>query len=156
MVSTVHDVLTSLGLLILRVGAGGYLATHGWGKVQMLTQGNAESFGDPIGLGPTLSLILVTGAEFVCSILVIIGLGTRFAAVPIVFAMGVAAFVAHANDPWTMGEAFTRFQAKEIQTPFGKEPALLFMVAFLTLVFTGPGRFSLDSLILSRWRRPTT
>ena len=156
MVSVVHDMLTSLGLLILRVGAGGYMATHGWGKMQMLIQGNAESFGDPIGLGPTLSLILVTGAEFVCAILVIIGLGTRFAAVPIVFAMGVAAFVAHANDPWTAGAGFARFMAKESAMPVSKEPALLFMVCFLTLVFTGAGRFSLDSLILKRWRRPTT
>ena len=41
----------SIGLLILRIGIGGYLITHGWGKLQMLLAGGADKFGDPIGLG---------------------------------------------------------------------------------------------------------
>jgi uncharacterized membrane protein YphA (DoxX/SURF4 family) len=32
-----------------------------------------------------------------------------------------------------------------------KEPALLFLIPFLALVFTGAGRFSIDGLI---WRQP--
>jgi putative oxidoreductase len=140
MTTQARDVLNSIGLLILRLGVGGYLLTHGWGKLQMVMEGNFDAFADPLGLGKTLSLYLVTGAEFGCSLLVMVGFLTRLAAVPVVIAMGVAAFVAHANDPWTMG-----------QGPMSKEPALLFLIPFLVLVFTGAGRFSIDGLI---WRQP--
>lgn len=136
----------SLGLLLLRLGMGGYMATHGWGKLQMVLAGNFQ-FADPIGLGPTASLILVMLAEFVCALLVMIGLATRLAALPIVFAMGVAAFVAHAKDPWTMAKAFELFRAGETQFPASKEPALLFLVAFLALVLTGAGKYSVDAWI---------
>ncbi len=131
--------LTSLGLLILRLGIGGFMLSHGWGKAQMLINGQADKFGDPIGLGSALSLILMVIAEFVCAILVMIGFATRLAAIPVVIGMAVAAFKVHANDPWTM------------QGGGGsKEPALLFLIPFLALVFTGAGKFSVDGLI---WRR---
>lgn len=134
------ETLRSIGLLILRLGAGGYLMTHGWGKLQMVLAGKF-AFADPIGLGEPASLVLVTMAEFLGSLLVILGLGTRLAALPVVFAMGVAAFVVHGADPWTLGAG-----------PRSKEPALLFLIPFLALAFTGPGRFSLDALIGPRWR----
>lgn len=149
-----QDLTTSIGLLILRLGAGGYMATHGWGKVQLLFAGNFDQIGDPIGLGNVLSLILATTAEFLCSLLVMLGFATRFTAVPVVFAMGVAAFVIHRNDPLTMGRAFEIFMAREskLPPPLSKEPALLFLVPFLALIFTGPGRFSIDAWLWPRWR----
>src|SRR5687767_3778808 len=100
-----QDFTTSIGLLILRLGVGGYMLTHGWGKLQMLLAGKFDEFADPIGLGNQLSLILMVKAEFFCALLVMLGFATRLAAIPIVFGMGVAAFVVHANDPWTMGKA---------------------------------------------------
>jgi putative oxidoreductase len=109
--------------------------------VQMLLGGDAAQFGDPIGLGPHLSLGLVAFAEFGCALLVMVGLATRLAAVPIVVAMGVAAFVAHAKDPWTMGPGPS------------KEPALLFLTWALALGFTGAGTLSLDGLIGARRSR---
>jgi putative oxidoreductase len=148
-----QTVTTSIGLLILRLGAGGYMATHGWGKVQMLYAGDFDKFGDPIGLGNTLSLVLVTGAEFLCAVLVMLGLATRFAAAPVAFTMAVAAFVAHRADPWTAGRAYELFTAGATKFPVSKEPALMFLIPFLALVFTGPGEFSLDRLALARWRR---
>lgn len=146
------DTPTSTGLLILRLGIGGFLATHGWSKVQMVLAGGFDQFGDPIGLGAPASLVLVTFAEFVCAILVAIGLGTRFAAVPPVIAMAVAAFVAHAGDPWTMEGGYVLFTSGASESWASKEPALLFLVPFLALIFTGAGRFSLDHVI-GRGRR---
>lgn len=143
--------VSSIGLLILRLGAGVYLATHGWGKVQMVFAGEFDKMGDPIGLGPTASLILLAGAEFVCALLVALGLGTRLAALPVVFAMGVAAFVAHGSDPWTMGEGARLFLEGKAEFWSSKEPALLYLIPFLALVFTGPGRLSLDAMIRSAW-----
>ncbi len=135
-----QDLTNSIGLLVLRLGFGGYMAMHGWGKLQMVLAGDFDQFGDPIGLGSSTSLVLVMLAEFVCSLLVMIGFATRIAAAPIVFAMAVAALVVHANDPWTMGPGAS------------KEPALLFLAAFLTLIFTGAGKLSVDGLIWPWWR----
>ena len=148
-----NELSTSIGLLILRLGIGGYLITHGWGKLQMLLAGGAEKFGDPIGLGPTLSLALVTMSEFLCAALIIFGLATRLAAFPVVISMAVAAFVVHAKDPWTMGAAANAFLSGASKTWFSKEPALLYLIPFLTLAFTGGGKFSLDGWIAMRRNR---
>ncbi|MTI86369.1 MAG: DoxX family protein [Balneolaceae bacterium] len=116
-----------VSLLILRVAIGGSMLTHGWPKLMKVFSGNL-SFGDPIGLGPEISLVLAAFAEAICSILVIAGLGTRLATIPLVFTMAVAVFVAHADDP------------------FGtKEKAFMFMIVFLFLFFAGGGKYSADS-----------
>ena len=141
------EISASIGLLILRIGIGGYLVTHGWGKLQMLLAGGAEKFGDPIGLGSTLSLALVTASEFLCAVLIILGLATRLAAVPVVITMAVAAFVINARDPWTMEPAANAFFGGASKTWFSKEPALLYLIPFLSLVFTGGGNLSIDRLI---------
>lgn len=118
-----------IGLLILRAGLGGLMLTHGWGKLQKLVAGNV-SFADPIGIGEVPSLILAVFAEFLCALLVILGVKTRWTAIPLVVTMAVAAFVVHAADP------------------FGrKELALLYLVGFLALVFTGGGTLSVDGLL---------
>ncbi len=140
----------SLGLLLLRLGFGGFMASHGWGKFQMVLEGKFDQFGDPIGLGSGLSLVLAAGSEFFCALLVALGLVTRAAAVPVAFTMGVAAFVAHGADPWTMGEGARLFQAGLAKSWSSKEPALLFLIPFAALVFTGAGKFSLDALLARR------
>jgi putative oxidoreductase len=144
--------MTSIGLLTLRLGIGGYLLTHGVGKLHMLLAGDFAKFSDPIGLGPGLSLVLITVAEFLCALLVMLGLFTRFAAVPVVIAMAVAAFVVHGGDPWSMGKAAKAFFSGESKTWSSKEPALLYLIPFLTLIFTGAGAFSMDALI-TWWKR---
>lgn len=122
--------LTDLGLLILRITAGLAMALqHGMGKLQKLLHGDLQ-FADPIGLGVGSSLFLAGMAEFFCAIAVAFGILTRVMSIPVAVTMLVAAFVVHAND------AFER-----------KELAILYLVIFLTFVFTGAGRFSLDSKI---------
>ncbi len=116
-----------LGLLILRLGLGGMLLYHGIQKIQILTM-DTIAFSDPIGLGSTLSLILTLFAEVVCTILVIIGYKTRWAAIPIIIFMLVAAFVVHGNDMFEV-----------------KEKALLYLVGFIALSLTGGGKFSLNN-----------
>jgi putative oxidoreductase len=128
-----NQTFTSLGLLLLRLAAGGMmLVGHGWGK--LINYGAKVSvFPDPLGVGSMMSLSLAVFAEVFCSIAIILGLATRFAAIPLVITMSVAAFIIHADDPWQK-----------------KEFALLYLVPFLTLIFTGAGRFSLDSVIKKR------
>lgn len=148
-----RDWIRSIGLLTLRLGIGGFMLLHGWGKLQMLQAGEFEKFADPIGLGNKLSLVMATLAEVGGSILVILGLGTRLAAIPLAFTMLVAAFVAHGNDPWTMGEGAKLFMTGAAKSWASKEPALLFLIPFLALIFTGPGCISIDALIASWWKR---
>lgn len=133
-----QGILTSIGLLLLRVGVGGYLMTHGFAKLQWLAAGEFDKFADPIGMGNKLGLFAATGAEFFCALLVALGLLTRLAALPPAFVMCVAAFVVHKADPYTMTAA---------AGGVSKEPAMLFLIPMLTLVFTGPGWFSLDALV---------
>ncbi|WP_029033285.1 DoxX family protein [Salinimicrobium terrae] len=116
-----------LGLLILRLGAAGLMLTHGFPKLMNLFGSEEIVFADPFGLGMGTSLALVVFAEFVCSILVILGLGTRLAVIPLMITMFVAAFIIHASDP---------FQRKEM--------AILYLLIFTVLLITGAGKHSLD------------
>lgn len=122
----------NLGLLVLRLGAGAMLFTHGWSKWQRIFAGDLH-FSNPIGLGPVLSLILVAFAEGVCSLAVIAGFKTRWSAIPPVIAMTVAAFVRHAGDPFS-----------------SREKALSYLVMFLTLALLGGGGWSIDAWMRRR------
>ena len=128
-----HTTTTSLGLLILRVSAGLMLsAGHGWGKLLEFSE-SAATFPDPLGIGHRGSMACTIGAELVCSILVVLGFATRLAALPVAFTMGVIVTMIHTHDPWGK-----------------KEFALLYLIPFLLLVFTGAGKYSLDARIGGR------
>lgn len=114
-----------LALLIVRVGFGGFMLTHGIPKISMLA--NPSDFADPIGVGATLSLILTLIGEVVAPILLIIGFKTKWAAIPAAITMFVAAFIVHAKD--------------DLAT---KEHALLYLIAFVVLFLTGAGKYSVD------------
>jgi putative oxidoreductase len=129
----VKDKLLDLGLLILRLGGGGFmLFAHGLPKLLDYSEMSGK-FPDPIGLGSELSLILAILAELLCSLLVMLGLVTRLAALPLCATMFVAAFLHHSADP---------FDKKEL--------ALLYLVVFVFLALVGGGNFSLDHLIRRR------
>lgn len=120
-----HD----LGLLLLRLTMAGFmLFAHGLPKVLAFTEKSA-TFRDPLGLGSEVSLALAVFAELVCSALVFAGFYTRYALVPLIVTMAVAGFIVHAPDPF----------AKQ-------ELALMYAAVFVTLMLTGPGRFSVDGL----------
>ncbi len=114
------------GLLFLRLTFSGMMLTHGIPKLLNLIQGDIQ-FGDPIGLGPTVSLILAVIGEAICPLLIILGLKTRIAAIPTIITMAVAAFIVHGSDP--LGT---------------KEMALLYLFGFTAIALLGSGRFSLD------------
>lgn len=115
------------GLLILRISLGLLMMLgHGSGKLAGFAE-RADSFADPFGLGSTASLSLAVFAEFFCSIALIFGLFTRLAVIPLIITMLVAIFYVHINDPWS-----------KIEFP------LLFLIPYITLFFTGAGRFSID------------
>ncbi|MFM1879006.1 MAG: hypothetical protein RLZZ241_1872 [Bacteroidota bacterium] len=117
-----------LGLLILRLSGSGFLmAAHGIPKLMKYFGQEPIQFGDPIGIGPGPSHFLAMFAEVFCALLVLIGFKSRWAALPVIFTMLVAAFIAHAADPLGV-----------------KEKPLLFAAIFISILLMGPGRFSVD------------
>lgn len=130
--STTSPVTLDIAILILRVGVSLLMLTHGYSKLQKIVAGDL-SFGDPLGLGEGLSLYLTVFAEFFCSFLLIFGFLTKPASVVLMFTMAVAAFIVHGNDGL----------AKQ-------EKALLFLISYITLFLTGPGKFSFDQLWIGK------
>lgn len=114
------------------------LFSHGLPK--LLEYGDkVPHFPDPLGVGSAASLALTIFAELFCAGLLVLGLGTRLAAVPLLITMLVAALVIHAGDP------------------FGRrELALAYAVSALVLAVAGGGRFSLDAWIASRRKRASS
>lgn len=123
------ETLVSTGLLLLRVAFGCFMLVHGWQKLSGFAE-IADKFPDPIGMGNRLSLIMAIAAEVGCSLLLIVGFGTRLAAIPLAFTMIIAMFVVHGSDPW---------KAKEL--------AACYLAVYATLVLTGAGRFSVDHCV---------
>src|SRR5690554_2098935 len=119
-------------LLILRIGIATFMLVHGLPKLQMLFSGEIQ-FPGVMGMSPTFSLALTVLSEVVCSILILIGLGTRLASIPLIITMLVAVFMFHLNDPFA-----------------SKEPGLLYLLLYLPLVILGGGNFSLDRYLLKK------
>lgn len=115
-----------LALLILRIGFGGFMLTHGIPKINRLFDSPIK-FADPFGIGDTPTLILALIGEVVAPIFIIIGFKTKLATIPSIITMAVAAFVIHAKD--------------DLGT---KEHALLFMFAFVAIFLAGAGKYSVD------------
>jgi putative oxidoreductase len=118
--------LLHLGLLILRLGFSLGLMTHGYGKFLNVVNRNFK-FSDPIGIGISPSLILASFGEFIAPIFIIVGWKTRLFSIFPAFTMLVAFTIAHDGDP------FSR-----------KEKSLMYLIAFIAIYFTGPGKYSID------------
>ncbi len=116
-----------LGLLVLRVGFSVFLLLHGIEKFETIFSSNIK-FANPIGLGPTFSLILVLFAEVICTILIIIGFKVRWASIPPIILMLVAVFIVH--------------QGNSIME---RELAVLYLVAFSAIGILGGGKYSVTN-----------
>lgn len=123
-----------LASFFLRIVAGAAMVYgHGWGKFnKFISQSNIE-FIDPFSVGHGATYFLVVFAEFVCAILITLGLFTRLAVIPLVINMAYIVFVYHGSDGFAKWEL-----------------ALLYLAMYTAILLIGPGRFSLDRLIASR------
>lgn len=130
-----NSVLKDIILLAVRVFIGFAMLSHGFPKLQMLLEGGDIKFFDFLGMGPAVSLTLTVFAEFVCSILLILGLFTRVALGFLLFTMIIAAFFVHGADP---------FEKREM--------SLIYLSVYLLLMAFGAGKISVDYLIEKRKR----
>jgi putative oxidoreductase len=116
----------NLGMLILRLGMAGLMIPHGYDKLVNFAA-YRKDFINFLGAGNTVSLSLTVFAEFFCSCLVLVGLFTRFAAIPPIIAMSVAVIKAHKGQVFGQGEH-----------------AAMYVVGFLVILILGPGKISAD------------
>lgn len=122
-----------IGLLIFRIGISSLMLTHGIPKLINFFGSEKISFADPIGLGEVTTFTLAVFSEFLCSVLILIGLGTRLAVIPLIFTMAVIILVVHISDG---------FGSQELP--------LLYLLGFLFLFFSGSGKYSLDWYFLKK------
>lgn len=129
-----------LALLILRVWIGFSLFLgHGLEKLMHFSR-MAAHFPDPIHIGAVPSLAFALLSDGICSVLVIFGIATRWAALIIVINLSVVFSLVH---------KFTFFGPRGGELPF------VYLGCFLALVFAGGGRFSVDAMFrASSGRRP--
>lgn len=122
------------GALVLRLSFGlSLLFAHGLPKWGRLFGDEPVKFFDPIGFGPEFALALALFAEVICTAMVVLGFLHRWATIPVIITLLVAAFGVHSVDDYS-----------------GMEKALLMALAFVALFFTGPGKFSLDHWLSTR------
>lgn len=131
MLSTeLREHLRDIGLLVWRTGfAFALFWEHGLPKWQNFNE-LATDWLDPLGIGPTATLLLAMFAEILCTFLVFVGLATRLAAAAIVINFAVVVFLIKLGEPF--GE---------------RELAILYLVGSLGVMFAGAGRISLDSAV---------
>lgn len=118
------------GLLILRVALGfSMLLLHGRGKLLALSA-TAEKMNGLLGITGNVNAGLAVFAEVVCSALLIAGLFTRFAALMLCCTMGTAFFFVH--------------KSSLVAGPGSGELAMIYLIGYVTLLFTGAGKISVD------------
>ena len=123
---------TDLGILFLRLVLGSLFTWHGYDAIVHYDLYLSMSK-STIGLGVNLEFNLVVFSQFICGILLVLGLFTRLAVIPIFIAMTVAFFVAHKNDAF-----------------FQKELPFVYWLLCIEVFILGSGRYSADSLFQKR------
>jgi putative oxidoreductase len=127
MICLMRRTLAENGVFLLRVAVALLMLSHGVPKA-LEYETLIQTFPDPLNVGTVMSARLILFAEVGCSVLLLLGLFGRFAAVTLFIAMMVAAFVHHFGDPWS-----------------SKELPLLYASVYACLAFTGPGSVSIDA-----------
>jgi putative oxidoreductase len=104
------------------------LLSHGMPYLRSFEE-SAPGFNDPFGLGGAMTLVLVIAVEVGASLLLVLGYKSRLAALALAVTMTVAFVHVH-------GAEFSGEQSGEL--------AFLYLLGFITLSITGPGRLSVD------------
>ena len=132
MLSSAPYSLDWAALLMRLVFCGLMVLNHGMMKIALFSE-SPDSFSDPLGIGASTSYYLVVFAEAICSGLVLLGLFTRVALLPLLVTMAVAVFQVQWSNPLA-----------------DKELPLLYLSVYVAIWLLGPGRFSVDARFLKK------
>lgn len=125
--------------LLARVVMGWVFIVSGWGKLQNLDR-VVGFFGSVNIPAPGFMAPFVGTVELVAGLLLLAGLGTRLASIPLVVTMIVAL------------SAVVGANLEGIGDLFGTQE-FLFIVMLIWLMVAGPGRVALDALVANKYRR---
>jgi putative oxidoreductase len=117
----------------MRIFIGAMMLTHGIGKLQNYNA-IVNSFPDPLGIGSAVSFAIITFVEVGCSVLIIMGLFTRLATLPLIFGMFVATFIAFPDKSFAAGEL-----------------SFVYMGIYIMLLISGGGRYAIDAFMFPYW-----
>lgn len=118
----------NVGILLLRITFGVFMMMSGYDKLIHFGEMKNE-FMNFMGMGSTISLMLVVFAEFFCALFVILGLFTRLSCIPLIITMTVALVKAHGGDVLGKGQH-----------------AAIYLAIFLFIALVGPGKASVDGV----------
>ncbi len=120
----------NFALLVQRVATGLLLLIgHGLPKISNF-RSLSTGFYDPFRIGHRNSLLLAILAELFCSMFLVLGLFTRFAAFIIVVNLSVAVFLYRHDQPLKNFEL-----------------GAVFLTSVFTIMIVGPGRVSVDGMM---------
>ncbi|MGH2642997.1 MAG: DoxX family protein, partial [Chitinophagaceae bacterium] len=105
---------------------------HGLMKLEHFSE-IAPRFANPLHIGSYLSFLLVLFAEIICGPLLVLGLFTRWASIPLIIEMLVLIFMVENQHGLS-----------------GVELPLHLLIGFIVVLILGPGKISLDGLISRR------
>jgi len=124
-------------LLLVRLSVGLLFFESGRGKLFVKFDDLVKYFGE-LGIPlPYLNALVTAWIEFVGGICLIIGFATRIFSAPLAFIMLVAILTAQLKTVHTLGD-------------FLFLPEVLLLTIFIWLVFSGPGKVSLDHILARR------
>lgn len=145
LLTTRPRVVSDTGLLILRLAAAAVFIAHGWGDV--VNAGVSSNVENYRGAGipwPEVSAPFAAYIQLFGGIALFLGLLTRPLVAGLTVVMAGALIWVHRGESLVMG-----------QDGSGSGFAFVMGVASLAMLFTGPGRFSIDHIIADRWARST-
>lgn len=119
--------------LLARITVGFIFAESGWGKIHNVEK-VAEFFTELMIPAPLFQAYLVAYTELIAGTLLLVGLATRLASIPLIITMVVALRTAKAEDIASLSDLFATSE-------------FLYIVPLVWLVIQGPGRLSLDYFI---------
>lgn len=125
-------------ILFMRIFIGAMMLTHGIGKLQNYNA-IVNSFPDPLGISSAVSFAIITFVEVGCSVLIIMGLFTRLATLPLIFGMFVATFIAFPDKSFAAGEL-----------------SFVYMGIYIMLLISGGGRYAIDAFMFPYWTAERT
>jgi len=130
------DRFSWVGPLALRLSLGAVFLGTGWGKLHNL--GQVTGFFTELGIPfPAVQAAMVSGIELVGGTLILLGLFTRVAALPLMATMAVAILTAK------------RPEIDGIRSLLAFEE-FTYLAGFLWLFVAGAGKASLDALLFGR------
>jgi putative oxidoreductase len=128
----INSAFANLALLVLRVWIGLEMALlHGWDKLSHFDKYAAHFVSLP-GLNASTSLALSLFAEFFCSLMLVFGILTRFAALVLAINMTVAFIMAHHG---------------QLAGEHSGELAFVYLLIYVTIFIGGPGKVSVDKFL---------